>query len=127
MPPPSLSEIAYSHLQNAINLGLAEREFWEMTIAEVMRYEEGAMWRIKQKAQFDHILANLIGISCARMMSKDVKYPAFNEVYNFNDNQEHQEENEQTAQDIATQNSINRFLEFATRHNAKMKEGEGNK
>ena len=98
-----------------------------MTIAEVMRFEEGAMWRMKQKAQFDYILANLIGISCARIMSKDVKYPAFNEAYNFNDN-EHQEEeeNEQIAQDIATQN-INRFLEFAMRHNAKMKEGEGNK
>ena len=98
-----------------------------MTIAEVMRFEEGAMWRMKQKAQFDYILANLIGISCARIMSKDVKYPAFNEAYNFNDN-EHQEEeeNEQIAQDIATQN-INRFLEFAMRHNARMKEGEGNK
>lgn len=96
-----------------------------MTIAEVMRYEEGAMWRMKQKAQFDYILANLIGISCARMMSKDVKYPAFDEAYNFNE--EHQEEeNEQIAQDIATQN-INRFLEFAMKHNAKMKEGEGNK
>ena len=98
-----------------------------MTIAEVMRFEEGAMWRMKQKAQFDYILANLIGISCARIMSKDVKYPAFNEAYNFSDN-EHQEEeeNEQIAQDIATQN-INRFLEFAMKHNARMKEGEGNK
>lgn len=97
-----------------------------MTIAEVMRYEEGAMWRMKQQAQFDYILANLIGVSCARIMSKDVKYPSFDEVYKFNDNEEHQE-NEQIAQDIATQNSINRFLEFAMKHNAKMKEGEGNK
>lgn len=98
-----------------------------MTIAEVMRFEEGAMWRMKQKAQFDYILANLIGISCARIMSKDVKYPAFNEAYNFNDNEHQEEENEQIAQDIATQNSVNRFLEFAMKHNARMKEGEGNK
>ena len=97
-----------------------------MTIAEVMRFEEGAMWRMKQKAQFDYILANLIGISCARIMSKDVKYPAFNEAYNFSDNEHQEEENEQIAQDIATKN-INRFLEFAMKHNARMKEGEGNK
>lgn len=99
-----------------------------MTIAEVMRFEEGAMWRLKQKAQFDYILANLIGISCARIMSKDVKYPAFDEAYNFNEeHKEEEEENERIAQDTATQNSVNRFLEFAMKHNAKMKEGEGNK
>ena len=52
-----------------------------MTIAEIMRFQEGAVYRIKQKAQFDYVLANLIGISSARMMSSDVNYPPIEDAY----------------------------------------------
>ena len=76
-----MSEIVYQHLQPAINLGLDEFKFWEMTVAEVSRWEEGAMWRLKSKAQFDYVLADLIGISSARMMSDDVKYPSLEDAY----------------------------------------------
>lgn len=37
-------------LQPAINLGLDEERFWEMTVAEVERYTDGAIWRLKSQA-----------------------------------------------------------------------------
>ena len=89
-----------------------------MTIAEIIRYQEGAIWRIKQKAQFDYALANLIGISSARMMSSDVEYPPIEDAYpNLFDKPKEEDEPE----DIVVQNSVNRFMEFALRHNAMMK------
>lgn len=89
-----------------------------MTIAEIIRYQEGAIWRMKQKAQFDYALANLIGISSARMMSSDVNYPPIEDAYPtlFEKTKEEDE-----PEDIVVQNSVNRFMEFALRHNAMMK------
>ena len=52
-----------------------------MTVAEVERWQEGAVFRLKSKAQFNYILADLIGVSVSRMMSKDVKYPDIEDVY----------------------------------------------
>ena len=40
-------DIALAMLQPAINMGLTELEFWEMTKAEIERYLEGALWRMK--------------------------------------------------------------------------------
>lgn len=118
-----MSEFIYSHLQPSINLGLDEFQFWDMTIAEVVRWQEGAMWRLKSKAQYDYILADLIGISAGRMMSKDVKYPALEDVYPNLFNDDKQEEEHDDDAEIAT-NNINRFLQFAMAHNAAMKKGE---
>ena len=52
-----------------------------MSVAEVERYLKGVEWRMKLQAQFDYSLADLIGISAARMVSNDVKFPAIEEVY----------------------------------------------
>lgn len=90
-----------------------------MTIAEIIRYQEGAIWRMKQKAQFDYALANLIGISSARMMSSDVNYPPIEDAYP--DLFEKPKQDEKVEEDIVVQNSVNRFMEFALRHNAMMK------
>ena len=93
-----------------------------MTIAEVARWQEGAMWRLKSKAQFDYILADLIGISAGRIANKDVEYPAIKDVYPdlFNDEDEKEEHDDDA--EIAT-NNINRFLQFAMAHNAAMTKG----
>lgn len=118
-----MTEITYSHLQPSINLGLDEDKFWTMTIAEVVRYEEGAIWRMKQKAQFDYALANLIGISSARMMSSEVNYPKIEDAYpNLF---EKPKEEEDPQEEIVVRNSVNRFMEFAMRHNNSMKRKEG--
>ena len=79
---------------------------------------DGAVWRMRSQAQFDYSLANLIGVSVARIMSNDVEYPSIEKVYPdlFDAVVE-----EQKQEEIATQNSINHFMEFAMKHNAKMR------
>lgn len=121
-----MSELVYMHLQPAINLGLEESKFWDMTLAEVIRFEDGAMWRMQMKAQSDYTLANLIGISTARIMSSEVQYPSITEAYPWLFEKEIAEEKKKEQEtEIATQNSVNRFLEFALRHNARMGKEEG--
>lgn len=121
-----MSEIVYAHLQPSINLGLEESKFWDMTLAEVIRFEDGAMWRMQMKAQSDYTLANLIGVSTARIMSSDVQYPSVMEAYPWLFEKEIAEEKKKEQEmEIATQNSINRFMEFALRHNSMMGKEEG--
>lgn len=89
-----------------------------MTKAEVERYLQGAVWRMKQKAQFDYSLAELIGVSVARIMDSGCKFPDIYDVYPHLFEEEKQEE----AQiDAVTTNSMNNFMAFAMAHNAKMK------
>ena len=94
-----------------------------MSVGEVERYLKGVEWRMKLKAQFDYSLADLIGISAARMVSNDVKFPTIGEAYPTLFAKQEQEE--ASKEKIATQNSVNRFLEFAAKHNAKMKKEDG--
>lgn len=95
-----------------------ERDFWDMTKIEVERYLEGAVWRMKQKAQFDYSLADLIGVSVARVLDSGNSFPSLYDVYP----QLFAEEKEQeTQEDVATTNSINNFMAFAMAHNAKVK------
>ena len=93
-----------------------------MTIAEVERYCEGATWRLKQQAQFDYSLADLIGASIGRLISKDITYPTIYQAYPHLFEEEKKIEAEEEAKsEIATTNSINNFLAFAMKHNAKMR------
>lgn len=102
-------------------MGLAETDFWEMTIAEVERYLRGAHWRYKTQAQYDYTLANLIGISVGRLIASDLSFPSIEEVYPNLYEKESQEIKEQKEEEEKMINSQNRFLEFAMKHNAKMK------
>lgn len=74
-------EIATGLLQPAINLGLSEQDFWEMTVAEVERYVEGAKWRLQSQASLDYTLANLINTGIASMFDESVKMPDLEEAY----------------------------------------------
>lgn len=109
-------------LQPSINVGLNEMDFWTMTVAEVQRYLNGAVWRMKSKAQFDYNLANLIGISVGRMIATEITFPTIAEAYPglF----EEEVNNAPSAEEIAMENSKNRFMEFALKHNSKMQKGE---
>ena len=109
-------------LQPAINLGLDEERFWEMTLIEVKRYSDGATWRLKSQAQFDYILANLIGYSVSRVVSSEAEFPSIEKVYPHLFEEEAAElKKKQTEEDAMITNSKNRFLEFALKHNARMK------
>ena len=94
-----------------------------MTVAEIVRYTEGAVWRFKSKAQFDYALADLIGISVARIMANDVKYPTIEEVYPHLFGEELRKKEEAERKDEA---SANRFIQFTLQHNAKMRQGVDN-
>ena len=111
-------------LQPAINMGLSEADYWEMTKAEVERYLEGAIWRMKLKAQFDYSLADLFGASISRLFDKNQKMPSIQEVYPTLFEEEVVPEEEQI--DEKTTNSINNFLAFAMAHNARKREGVEN-
>jgi hypothetical protein len=93
-----------------------------MTPGEVERFCEGAMWRMRSQAQFDYMLADLIGVSSARMMSNEVKFPTLEEVYPslFEAKPEEAKALEEEQKRIT--DSTNRFLEFAMKHNAKRRD-----
>jgi hypothetical protein len=93
-----------------------------MTPGEIQRYNEGALWRLKSKAQFDYMLANLIGVSSARMMSNDVKFPSLEEAYPSLFEAKTDEVKALEEEELRIQNSTNRFLEFAMKHNAKRRD-----
>lgn len=116
-----MKDIAYQMLQPAINFGLSEFEFWDMTKAEIERYLEGALWRLQTKAQFDYSLADLIGASVARLLDSGSEYPTLQQVYPYLFEEEKPDEKELEAEQTATTNSINNFLTFALQHNAKLK------
>ena len=98
-----------------------------MTVAEVMRYTEGAVWRLKSRAQLDYVLADLIGVSVARIMSNDVKYPSIEEVYPTLFEPNEKEKQDEMIQQKKNEASANRFLQFALQHNAKLRQGDESK
>lgn len=75
---------------------------------------------MKSKAQFDYVLADLVGISMARLMGDEVKYPNIKEVYPslFNDDIKAEDYVEDR-----TEASVNNFMEFALQLNARRREG----
>ena len=93
-----------------------------MTPGEVNRYSEGAVWRLRTKAQFDYMLADLIGVSSARMMSNEVKFPTLEEAYPSLFERRPEEVKALEEEELRIQNSTNRFLEFAMKHNAKRRD-----
>lgn len=95
-----------------------------MTVAEIQRYMDGAIWRLKSQAQFDYSLANLIGVSVARVMSNEVSFPPIEDVYPDLFEEEIKERRRQKEEEIIVQNSVNNFMAFAMKHNSKRKESE---
>lgn len=93
-----------------------------MTPGEVQRYNDGALWRLRSRAQFDYMLADLIGVSSARMMSNEVKFPALEDAYPGLFEKKPEEVKALEEEELRIQNSTNRFLEFAMKHNAKRRD-----
>ena len=86
-----------------------------MTVAEIERYLQGAVWRMKNQAHFDYTLANLIGVSVGRIVGGGNDFP---------DLFEEEIKNKPTEEEVNMTNSTNRFLEFALKHNAKLEKKE---
>ena len=79
------SDVVYKWLDNALDYGITEYDFWNMTIVEIERAINSKR-RVKkieaqEKASFDYTLADLIGKSVSRIYNSSNKIPEINEVY----------------------------------------------
>ena len=101
-------------LNNSLDFGIKEEEFWEMSIAEINRVIQSKKRvmeaQLKEGATRDYILADLIGRSVARLFSKQNDYPKIYEVYpNLFENEEINNNNDEL--------SAIRFRQFAEHFN----------
>lgn len=99
-------------------MGLTEKDFWEMTMAELERAlasRKRVMIReAQQKANFDYILADLIGRSVGRIYSSATKIPEIAAVYpTLFDSQEIEEAKAAKQAEL----SALRFKQFADSYN----------
>ena len=117
------SKHIYKMLDNALDYGISEAEFWEMTFAELDRLvaskQRMEKHRAQERATYDYILAALIGRAFAAGMDSKAKFPEIHEVYpSLFD----KEERENQKREQSNQLSALRFKQFAQSYNKKFKE-----
>ena len=85
--PQTFEEMCNDMLIQCLAIGLSRQEFFNSTLKEVTQYVEAynkqQQSKLEEQAYFDWMLANLIGSSVARLMSKDAKFPKLEEAYPF--------------------------------------------
>ena len=115
-------------LDSALDLGISEADFWEMSVAELLRAVSSKKRQLKQQAQerasADYILADLIGRSVARIYSSSATIPSISEAYPTLFDTEAMEEQMATKRDEL---SALRFKQFAQSFNANFKGGSKSK
>lgn len=120
--PFLFENVAYKWLEAALDSGIPEREYWGMTIAELIRAMESRKRQYiaaeKERAAHNYILADLIGRSISRLYSSSAKMPTIAEVYPslFS-----QDEVKEKQQEKLTELSILRLKQFANAFNNKNK------
>ena len=72
---------------------------------------------MKEKAQWDYQLSNLIGVSVGRLFDKSATFPPIYEVYPTLFKEEAEQIQEEKDNDTS---SINNFMAFAMAHNKKI-------
>ena len=111
---------AYKWLETALDCGITELAYWDMTLAEVIRAIESYNRRYKaaerQQAALDYILADAIGRSVSRIYSSSARMPKLYELYPALFESEEIQEQEQAKRDEL---SVLRFKQFAAAHNKK--------
>lgn len=118
--PFLFSDIVYRVLNNALDYGINEFDFWNMTLAELNRAAESKKRvqkiQAREKAYYDYILADLVGRSIARIHSSSHRYPTIYEAYPVLFEAEAIEESIQEKKDEL---SVLRFKQFAQSYNTK--------
>ena len=113
---------AYQWLENALDCGITEQAYWDMTLAELIRAIESYKRRYRaaerQQAAFDYILADAIGRSISRIYSSSATMPKLYELYPSLFDSEEVKAQEQAKRDEV---SAIRFRQFAQAHNVKFK------
>lgn len=118
--PFLFEKYAYKWLEIALDYGIDETNYWNMTLAEVIRAIESKKRQQKLQAQerasYDYILADLIGRSVSRIYSNSTRLPQIYEVYpTLFDDAEMEEQKQQKQMEI----SAIRFKLFAQSYNKK--------
>lgn len=126
LTPFLYSNYIYKMLNNALDYGLKESEFWEMTIAELDRYIDSRkrVLRIeeKERATHNYLHAVLVGRAVAKCFDNKSSFPEIHEVYPsvFVETQAKQD----LIQERKDELSALRFKQFAESFNKKFnKEG----
>lgn len=121
------SDIVFRWLDIALDYGISEHDFWEMTIAELERAINSKKRVQKREAQerasFDYILADLVGRSISRIYNSTNNIPSISEVYPTLFDSKEYEEAKSVKQDEL---SALRFRQFAQSFNKRFK-GVSNK
>ena len=124
MSPFLFGIVVYKWLDIALDIGITENDYWNMTIAELIRaidsYKRQQKAKAQEKATFDYLLADMIGRSVARIHSNANTLPHISQVYpSLFDSEDIQEkESEKKAQ-----LSILRFKQFAQSYNKRYQGG----
>lgn len=114
-------------LNNALDYGISEQDFWSMTFAELDRLVESRRRmerkRLQEKASLNHNLGALVGRAFAVAMDNKNDYPTLEEAYPslFNDTEEIKKKKEQKQERINELSAL-RFKQFAQSYNKKYKE-----
>lgn len=107
----------------AVQLGLPEREFWEMTVGEVTRWSEGAAHRhrsqLRDQAALDHTHALLLAKCIGIVFGSGGKFPRLEDSYPDLFREELQEEQRQAEEERRMAMSAARFVAFANAFNKK--------
>ena len=114
-------------LNTALDYGITEKDFWEMTIAEVKRATE-SIARVRkieaqEKASYYYTLAGLISKGVAKVLGDKSDYPTIEEVFPslFADMTA---EREAASEEQRMNLSALRFKQFAQTYNKKLKNKE---
>lgn len=109
-------------------MGLSEWQFWDMTLAELNRYADSFQRVQKRKAQdkavADYRLADLIGVSIARIYSSEIKYPEIYDVYPAIFDKDVIEETKEKERNKRTNEWLTSFAESFNK--SKIEEGKDN-
>jgi hypothetical protein len=99
-----------------MSYGITERDFWQMSIAEIERAITAKKKAEQRKASFDYVLADLIGRSVARAYNSENTMPTLAQAYPTLFDRQEEEIALQKARDEL---SVLRFKQFANSINKK--------
>ena len=114
-------------LEDALDYGITEEQFWDMTFAEIQRAVDSKVRvmkrEAKEKATYDYILADLIARGVSKVLGDKSEYPSIEKAYPglFD---EMVEEKQEKIEEQKMNLSALRFKQFAQSYNKRFKSKE---